>query len=262
MNKWSVIMLSYLGKQEESADALRAVGERTYSERKFINAVESFIYQDYENKELIIVSDGCEVTNRLYYSCYSSRPDIKLVAMPKSPPPYPPNRYRHAGIVAATGNRICYLDTDDCLFPFHLTNLEDKFPDNVDWICFPYRIMAESILDTSGARTIKLLSEIDLIKASPVTMVSLEVKRGSIGGANIAHKREIKSVWGGDLKHPGRNGDERFIFDLLEKHPNYIKIGSASMGYILCQSQINNHNNNIVEEISKLSPTIVHKFNL
>jgi len=53
----SVIMPSYLGKYE---------GSRINADQKFIRAVESFQQQTLQNKELIIVSDGCEITNRIY----------------------------------------------------------------------------------------------------------------------------------------------------------------------------------------------------
>ena len=51
--KFSVIMASYLGNYPGCANNREA---------KFIRSVKSFLNQSYDNKELIIVSDGCEIT--------------------------------------------------------------------------------------------------------------------------------------------------------------------------------------------------------
>ena len=256
-------MLSYLGEQKED---ITFVGEREYGERKFINAVESYIAQDYPNKEMIIVSDGCRATNRLYHSCYGDRNDIKLVMMPKSPPPPPPNRYRHAGIVVSTGDRICYLDPDDCLFPFHLTNLEKYFPEELDCVATPYRLMVSSDESSDDANKITYLKDIDLSLASPLMYMKLELGAGYIGGGNIAHKRNIEAVWGGNLKTPGRNGDLRWIMDLKNKHPKYRIYTDPVAGYLLCQGRSQgvtfSHDNNIVEVIRSQPEGLMQRFNL
>ena len=61
MKKVSVIMASFLGSYP---------GRSSNPEDKFIRAVKSFITQTYENKELIIVSDGCQMTNMLYKNLF------------------------------------------------------------------------------------------------------------------------------------------------------------------------------------------------
>jgi len=57
--KVTVIMASYL--QDYSGSAKNR-------EKKFIRAVKSFKNQTYENKELIIVSDGCIKTIELFFT--------------------------------------------------------------------------------------------------------------------------------------------------------------------------------------------------
>jgi glycosyltransferase involved in cell wall biosynthesis len=53
MKKASVIMASFLGDYPNAA---------SNRDKKLIRAVNSFINQSYENKELVIVSDGCTKT--------------------------------------------------------------------------------------------------------------------------------------------------------------------------------------------------------
>ena len=55
--KISVVMQSYLGDYP---------GSRKDSKNKFVRAVSSFLRQTHEDKELVIVSDGCEDTKKLY----------------------------------------------------------------------------------------------------------------------------------------------------------------------------------------------------
>ena len=70
----SVIMPSYLGEYP---------GSRSNPKEKFIRAVESFRLQDHSKKELIIVSDGCEITNSIYFERWLNDKNISLIRVEK-----------------------------------------------------------------------------------------------------------------------------------------------------------------------------------
>ena len=68
--KISVVMISYLGEYP---------GARSNPIDKFKRAVDSYIGQTYNDKELIIISDGCDTTKEIYQSYYSNHKDIKFI---------------------------------------------------------------------------------------------------------------------------------------------------------------------------------------
>jgi glycosyltransferase involved in cell wall biosynthesis len=112
----SVVMSSYLGEYE---------GSRTNSIEKFNRAVESFVNQSYSDTELIIVSDGCELTNEQFYLKWSEYNNIKLIKTEKSKSKWPGSK-RQIGIDNASGTWIAYLDTDDVLHPDHIQNIVNE----------------------------------------------------------------------------------------------------------------------------------------
>jgi len=54
-------------------------------EAKFRRAVKSFLKQTHQDKELIIIADGCEKTIQIYSQEFSSYDNIKLIPIPKQP---------------------------------------------------------------------------------------------------------------------------------------------------------------------------------
>ena len=61
------IMQSYLGEYE---------GSRANSDKKFIRAVKSFLAIPDERTQLVIASDGCEITHKLYYKHFKKEQQI------------------------------------------------------------------------------------------------------------------------------------------------------------------------------------------
>ena len=95
--KVSVVMASYLGDYSNAA---------TDRVRKFNRAVNSFLSQNYTEKELIVVSDGCSITiNEI--SKYLSNPNIKIYGLDKQT--NFSGTVRDLGVEKASGDIICYL---------------------------------------------------------------------------------------------------------------------------------------------------------
>lgn len=112
----SVIMASYLEGYKKF---------RNNPEDKFIRAVRSFQNQTLNNKELIIVSDGCEITNSLYVVYFKDDPNIKLIRCEKSNHNWP-GQLREVGRSLSKYNWITYLDADDIFLDRHLEKIQKK----------------------------------------------------------------------------------------------------------------------------------------
>jgi glycosyltransferase involved in cell wall biosynthesis len=102
-----------------------------FNREKFIQkAIDSVLGQDFTNFELIIVDDAStDKTVEIVKANVDNR--IKLVIQPEN---RERGAARNAGIRAATGKYICYLDSDDRFLTAHLSNFykhieKDGFPD-------------------------------------------------------------------------------------------------------------------------------------
>lgn len=122
----SVIMPSLLSEYEWWA---------THKISKFHRAVHSFLQQDTNNwffsKELIISSDGCEITNALFNTYYSKFDNIFLVSNDKKWNFY--WNIRQRAIELSKWNVITFLDTDDYIWKWHLYNIV-LWIKSYDWV--------------------------------------------------------------------------------------------------------------------------------
>jgi glycosyltransferase involved in cell wall biosynthesis len=112
-------------------------GSRINSVDKFIRAVSSFKNQTYENIELIIVSDGCEIVHETYMELFKDDSKIKYAFVDKKGIP---NMYelidgkkyyrgvpRQVGVTLASGELITYMDSDDFLLSNHCELIVREF---------------------------------------------------------------------------------------------------------------------------------------
>lgn len=193
--KISVILPSFLGEYSNAAND---------RESKLIRAIDSFLQQTYSNKELIIISDGCDATERIWFANYMWRKNIIYVALLKQP--LFSGSVRQAGIDRASGDIITYLDSDDSFLSDHLENIVNNFGKN-DWVYFNH----------TWAWPDKIYEEI-----------STSLKHGCIGTSSIAHKKNITNWTGCN----GYGHDWQFICRLAAASKNHKKINIPA-GYLV-----------------------------
>jgi len=129
--KQSVIMQSYLGDYP---------GSRKNPEEKFIRAVDSFLKQKHNEKELIIISDGCKITEKLYYDYFKSLGNIiKYHYLEKNSQNMFENNNgslffrgtpKKIGCEIASGDIISYLDSDDIILENRLSDINNEWEVN------------------------------------------------------------------------------------------------------------------------------------
>lgn len=132
--KISVIMQAYLGEYP---------GSRKDSESKFIRAVNTFLGQTHKDSELIIVSDGCEVTHQCYHKNFKSEDRIKYLFVDKKGAN---NMYETVGgerffrglprqiaRSLVTGEITTYMDSDDFMIDIHLACIDNIFRQRPEW---------------------------------------------------------------------------------------------------------------------------------
>lgn len=159
--KITVIMASFLG----------AYNGRDASEKRnkqFIRAVKSFLNQSYEDKELIIVADGCHITYELYKENFSNEPNVDCILIPKQE--LFSGVVRNEGLKEAKGDIIVYLDNDDIYGKDHLKIIAENFePDKYDWVYFDDYLVLTPDFKKLQKRNV-------------------ETRYGSIGTSSISHK--------------------------------------------------------------------------
>lgn len=197
--KISVIMPSYLSNYDGCAKN---------REKRFCLAIESFLSQTHNSKELLIVSHGCELTDDIYKYNYSNNKDIRFFKTVRNF--VFEGATRQKGIENATGNVITYLDTDDIIGKNHLSNIA-KFIKNYDWIFY--------------ADIIKISKQQQIVRVP-------ELAYSKIGTSNLSHinKPEIFNWIGCD--HFGH--DYKFITEKLMKSNNFSKVYGCQ--YYVCHS--------------------------
>ncbi len=192
-------MPSYLGQYQNAA---------TDRPRKLARAIQSFIDQPYPEKELILIADGCKETEAIYQDCKQAVgwPEdlVRFRYMPKQEAFS--GKLRNVGIWNATGDIICYLDSDDKLFGDHLGCIARNIG-TADWVYFNDYSAKDAALNMRERETL--------------------LSYGRIGTSCIAHKRKIDVSWKDGYSH-----DWLMILQLTDKYPNNKKI--TAPGYLVC----------------------------
>lgn len=196
--KISVVMPVYLGEYEGCADN---------REERFKSAVMSFLANTYPNKELIIVSDGCDIAEKIYNACLVYD-NIVFKKIPKQP--LFSGNVRAEGVKLATGELICYLDSDDNIGKFHLQTIVNNFTTKpaLDWVYYNDIIYKPN--------------------QQPITRET-HLVLGFVGTSAIAHRSDCNVSW---QCCDNYNHDWLFIQKLMAYSNSYIKIFGAT--YYVC----------------------------
>lgn len=168
-----VVMPSFLGEYKGCA---------ANREQKFIRAINSFMTQDYVEKSLVIVSDGCPITSRIYNESKDTLLSLNIHLVTLLKQPFLSGSVRMNGIRFASdclgADYITYLDTDDVILPNHLSSIVKGFhcADDLSWIWYDDR------LSTGEVRQASLMES-------------------HIGTSNIAHRSSAPIIWGDGYGH-------------------------------------------------------------
>ena len=148
-------------------------GSRSRPKEKFIRAVNSFLSQTHEDKELVIVADGCEHTKQIYELLYSENEYIKFAYVAKNKntknmyektsdnentTTYYRGTPRRIGCSLATGDLITYFDSDDIMLPHRLSDIYNAWKDksqNIKWSSNPLRYFHEKAFKFSDKEEIR-----------------------------------------------------------------------------------------------------------
>jgi len=219
--KHSIIMISFLGSYPNCA---------SNREEKFKRAVDSFILNTHKEKELIIVSDGCEKTNFIYHKLYSGYENIKLLIAPKQEKGYP-GALRTLGLFLAKGDTVSYLDSDDYIAPKHIENLLINF--NSNWVYYD-NLLPDLKREFLNMKEVKDESINSNLKPYRWTHLPSRIIRGNLRTANIAHILEAreKCFWKNWNGLEGDSEDWDFVCQLQKKYGNPVKLDYT--GYYLC----------------------------
>lgn len=169
--RFSVIIASYLSDYP---------GAATDRVRKFEIAITSALNQ-YPTPEIIVVSDGCEITNQIIenHPVFSKKPNIKLVKIPKQE--LHSGKIRQAGMDIATGEYQIFLDTDDFYGPLHLSI--------VDYLLTQHGNPDFGYFDTIKFTPINVQKKLETQYKQFIFETALE--KGRIGNGNLVFKRSL-----------------------------------------------------------------------
>ena len=181
---------------------------------KLNRAIQSFLRQDYPNKELVIIADGCHETIKFITINGYEKEQRNVLKYFIEKQELFSGRVRDFGLKIASGDYVTYLDSDDFFKNSnHLTTIVNGFKRNpdCDWLYFNDFIK---------------YFHVDHL---PVTERNCELTQGSIGTSNIAHKNIKEITWEGCN---GYGHDFTFVSRLMAQYPNYKKIEGCS--YVVC----------------------------
>lgn len=166
-------------------------GAATKRNQKLIRAVQSILDQSFTDFELLVIADGCDTTEYIVKKYFSDN-RIRLLRTERNG--LWTNNARNAGIEAAHGDYITYLDSDDKWGQDHLKIIADNLIDE-DWVYSNDWIYEEGIWRERKT----------------------DIKQyGRCGTSNICHARRLNLRW----EKTGYGHDFHFIQQLRKLNNN------------------------------------------
>lgn len=227
----SVIMPSYLGKYP---------GSRQNADQKFIRAIESFQHQIYQHKELVIVSDGCSITNRIYEEQFKYDENITLIQCEKSSATWP-GTLREVGRSIAKWDWIHYLDTDDYDMPGHLSKLANHIQQRNNETLFLSMKYYFPLIENPNELYLKFIGlPIDeyakqkesAILDEKIGKIGRSLAGGHLGTWQIVHHRDIPHRW----RNSSNIGEDRDFIQRIKSTEQWIEFMDGE--HVVCH---NNH---------------------
>lgn len=225
---FSVIMMSYLGYYH---------GARSNPILKFNRAVRSFVNQTFKDCELIIVSDGCELTNQEYKANWANHDNITLIKTKKSEDKWPGVKRQLAREVAK-GEWIIYLDSDDLFLPKRIENINKAIKQNPEYdllfdnslIYGSKRDIFKYIINETYEGPIGICTKYENHNLDGIQLYRTKIDYAA-GTCSIAHKNTLPQKWDNRNR---RGEDLKFIAEL--KAHNQWKVVDMP-GYVWCHSE-------------------------
>jgi len=239
--KVSFIMQSYLGDYPNA---------RSNPRFKFLRAVQSVIDQNNKNSELIIISDGCEITHDLYFKHYKSNDRVKYAFVDKDAPKMYENNKgsqyyrgfpRQIGIEMATGDIIAYIDSDDFIIKntvdviLHMWNQPGDFNAILTNTWYVNSIV-KSIKSDKNLKFKKENIVIENLPDSTEWCVCLPANENVIlkSTSSICHLKNINIKWEDVLVESGESSSEDNVFvSKIIKQKNFV-INNKNPYYVVC----------------------------
>lgn len=175
--KFSIILQSLLADYPGSA---------INKDKKLIRAVESVLKQTYQNFELIVVADGCSLTEYIVKKNFTDK-RINLIRVERKE--LWSNTPRNTGIDAARGKYITYLDNDDYFGENHLRIIDNQMDNRENWLYY-------NDMRWNGKEFVERQIDTTLY--------------GHCGTSNICHAARLRLKW----EKPGYGHDFLFIKQL------------------------------------------------
>lgn len=185
MPKFSVIIPVYSEKEPIQAGAS---GNKHYRAKTIQRAIKSIIAQQYPDWELIVVDDGCvdDLTPAIIDKFVASDERIKVIHQEnKGRAPA-----RNAGMEAATGEWICWLDSDDEYSTNYMRELDKAIRDFPEYNMFNFG----SIVHWPDHHT----SIRETFKPAIEGTGHEWFRAGGIGSGSFIFRKEI---WASDLRY-------------------------------------------------------------